>query len=235
MVGNWPDGYARLAMDYLMNLSPRPQIIVVEEAHAMDYNAYISELQARTGQSWNGVFQGHCASGGWNGSWCTASDDEGVGIFTSFPIVSSDRSYLASSADAYHSARALVRAAVNVNGVVVQVFGTHMQTDAYNEIQARYYSMQQFRSWATNFSTPQIVAGDFNADPDQIDSSSGMGGAFYDVGTGLSYPTPSPYSHLDYWFYDVSGKARVQSASVDTSPGTFSDHAPVKATFSLAP
>ena len=69
------------------------------------------------------------------------SEDEGVGVFTSLPLVSASAIYLP-FADGYHSARAAVRAAVGVNGVTVQVFGIHLQGQAV----ARYTSMTTLRA-----------------------------------------------------------------------------------------
>src|SRR5207302_1829067 len=74
------DYHARLAIDLLMNMSPRPQIIQVEEARLSRLGSYLSELQAQTGQTWNAAYETHCPLGGWNGSWCTASEDEMVAI-----------------------------------------------------------------------------------------------------------------------------------------------------------
>jgi endonuclease/exonuclease/phosphatase family metal-dependent hydrolase len=234
--------HAAVAMDYIMNMSPRPQIIVIEEAHQSQFNTYLSELQNQTGQTWHGVMQTHCPLGAWNGSWCTSSEDEGVAILSPFSIISSDKSYLP-YADCWHSARAIARAALNVNGVTVQVFGTHLQTGScgINVQQQRYNSMSWLKSWASGFSTPQVVAGDFNADPNQIDTAQGMNGSFVEawslVGSGLGYTafTPNPSMHIDYWFSDASLKAMPQSIEVVTTAGTFSDHCPVRATYAFNP
>lgn len=225
---------ARTVMDYLAALSPQPQVIVIEEGRQSQYATYISELQARTGLTWSGVFQPHCPSNAWNGSSCTVAEDEGVGVFTSLPIVGSSTTYLP-YADAYHSARSAVRVAVNAGGRTLHVMGTHLQ----GWISPRISSMIAFKSWASGFSTPQIVGGDFNADPDQIDISSAMGSAFVDSwsvvgsGRGLTASTPSPLYKLDYWFADTSGTALPLWTYVVTSAGTISDHFPVAAYFTL--
>ena len=226
--------HARTAMDYLAALSPQPQVIVIEEAYQSLYATYVSELQSRTGQTWSGVFLTHCPPGAWNGSWCTVAEDEGVGVFTSLPILGSSTTYLP-YADGYHSARAVVRVAVNVGGKTLQVFGAHLQ----GAVAARNASMPVLRNWASGFSTPQIIAGDFNADPDQIDAPTGMGGAFVDSwslvgsGRGLTCTTPSPTMKLDYWFADATGSAQPLWTYVVTSTGTVSDHFPVAAYFSV--
>jgi endonuclease/exonuclease/phosphatase family metal-dependent hydrolase len=229
--------HAQTVIDYLAALSPQPQVIVIEEAHQFQYNTYINELLNRTGRSWSGAFQTHCPPGAWNGSSCTSSEDEGVGVFTSLPVLGSSAIYLP-YADSWHSARAAVRLAVSVSGETVQVFGTHLQSD---NAPARYASMTVLKGWAINYSVPQLVAGDFNADMNQIDTTAGMLPSFIDswalVGSGAGFtdPTPSPLYKLDYWLADVTGKAQPNWSSVVTGTGTVSDHFPVQTSFTIRP
>jgi len=97
--------------------------------------------------------------------------------------------------------------------------------------------MRDLKAWAGNFSSPQIAAGDFNADPDQIDTTSGMLPSFVDtwgsVGTGSRFTAfgPNPSMKLDYWFADPSGRAVPQTSEVVYSTGGVSDHYPIQATF----
>jgi endonuclease/exonuclease/phosphatase family metal-dependent hydrolase len=120
----------------------------------------------------------------------------------------------------------------------VQVFATHLQTGGCaDDAGSRYASMSLLKSWAANYSAPQIAAGDFNADPDQIDTTSGMVPSFVDTwsvagsGRGFTSFTPTPSMKIDYWFEDNQGRANVQSTEVITATGTMSDHYPVRATF----
>jgi endonuclease/exonuclease/phosphatase family metal-dependent hydrolase len=227
--------HARTVIDHLAALSPQPQVLVLTEARASQYNTYLNELQLRTPYTWRGVFLSECPHGGWNGSSCISSEDEGTVVFTSLPVVGSSTTYLP-YADAWHSARALIRLAVNVNGTTVHVLGTHLQP---NNAAARNASMVYLRSYAANFPAPQLVAGDFNADPDQIDV--GMLPNFVNtwflvnVGRGLTSFTPNPTMQLDYWFADASGRARPNWSSVVTSTGIVSDHFPVHASFTVRP
>ena len=230
------EGHARLAMDMLMNISPRPEVVVIEEAWYGNYGAYIDELQQQTGQTWHGAWATLCAPGDWNGSSCSTWY-EGVAIFSTYDIVATDFIELPFW-DCWTSARPVLRAALNVNGTTVQVFGTHLQTGGCtDDATSRYRSMSMLKSWASNFSKPQIVAGDFNADPDQIDTSSGMAPNFVDswsvVGSGSGYTAFSgaPTMKLDYWFSDSGGGAAAQSSEVITWTGGISDHFPVRTTF----
>jgi endonuclease/exonuclease/phosphatase family metal-dependent hydrolase len=238
--------HAQLAMDLLMATSPRPQIITIAEGWLEHFNDYINELEAQTGQTWYGAFATHCPPGAWNGTTCTATptfpllSDQGVGIFSTFPIVSTSSTFFP-FADCWDSARGAVQAAINVNGTIVQVFATHLQTGGCaDDAQSRYNSMAMLRTWASGFSTPQLVAGDFNADMNQIDTPQGMLGAFVDSwavvgsGPGFTCATPDPTMKLDYWFADPSGTAQPLSSSVVTSTGMVSDHYPVAAMFQIA-
>ena len=221
----------------MLGLSPQPQVVIFQEAHQSVASAYLDQFQVRTGQTWQGVFKTHCPPGAFNGSSCSGSEDEGVAVFTSFPILNSSGLLMAGSGNQWHSARAAVRAAISINGIVTQVFSMHLPVTR----DARYAGMASFKSWAGGFSKPQLVGGDFNADPDQIDISQGMGSAFIDswsiVGVNVGYTafTPSPTMKLDYLFGDNTGKVSPLSSAVITSMGTFSDHFPVTGLFTVRP
>ena len=159
--------------------------------------------------------------------------DEGVAVFSSFRVVDSSTKWLP-YAHLDHAARAAVRLGIDVNGVTVQVFGVHLQV---GNASARNSSMTMLKAWGCNYAAPQLAAGDFNADPDQIRHDSrhetrrrGLVVACR-LGRGLTCNTPSPTMKLDYWFADASGRARVEWTYVNTGTGTVSDHFPVVASF----
>jgi endonuclease/exonuclease/phosphatase family metal-dependent hydrolase len=229
--------HARVAMDTLMAIGPRPEVIAIQEADSAMFSTYIDELQQQTGKTWYGAFATHCEPGKWNGSSCTTAWYQGVGIFSTHPILNSS-STLLPYADCWTSARAALRAAISVNGTTVQVMTTHLQTGSCTDVAtARYNSMAKLKSWASNYSKPQIVAGDFNADPNQIDTTAGMLPAFLDtwpmVGSGKSFSAfgPSPSMKIDYWFTDAGLRAQPVSSYVALGTGSTSDHYPVQTTF----
>jgi endonuclease/exonuclease/phosphatase family metal-dependent hydrolase len=235
-VNDYTETHARQAMDRALAVSPRPQVIAIQEAWSTFSAAYIDQLQKKTGQTWYGVFQQMCPPGAWNGSTCTKTWDQVVGILSTFPIVSSSAIYLP-YADCWTSARPALRAQLNVNGAAVQVFNVHLQTGGCTDVAtARYKSMSLIKTWAATHSTPQIVAGDFNADPDQIDTTQGMRPNFVEtwrlVGTGSRYTAlgSNPTMKLDYWFTDASLKAQPLASEV-IDCGSISDHRAVRATF----
>jgi endonuclease/exonuclease/phosphatase family metal-dependent hydrolase len=149
-----------------------------------------------------------------------------------------------------------LRAAFNVNGTVVQVFALHLQTGGCeNDAQSRYNSLAMFKTWASGNSVPQIVGGDYNATPDQIDTTQGMLPNFVDTwsvvgsGQGLTWPSvgaltapfvhagvtsPVPIYKIDYLFTDSSETAQPISTEVVTSAsGAVSDHYPVFTMFRI--
>jgi endonuclease/exonuclease/phosphatase family metal-dependent hydrolase len=235
---DFSDAAAREEMARALTINPRPQVIAIQEGWIQFYNSYLDELQRRTGQTWYGAFQTLCPTGGWNGSSCTVSYDQGLAIFSAFPIVNTSAIYLP-FADCWNSARAALRAAINVNGKIVQFFNTHLQTGCGDVLSSRYQSMTMIKDWARNYSTPQIVAGDFNADPDQILSTSGMAPNFNDswpiagVGNRHTYPASAPTMKLDYLLFDASGTARPIASETITGIGPVSDHLPVRTTFEV--
>ena len=231
------ESHARTAMDLLLATTPQPEVIVIEEAYQQWFSTYIDELQQRTGRTWQGVFATHCAPNNWTGSACSTPWYQGIGIFTTHAITSSN-STLFPFADCWTSARVGLRAAIDVGGTTVQVFAMHLQTGSCTDVrQARFNSMSQLKAWAANYSGPQIVAGDFNADMDQIDTTQGMLPNFLDswpiVGSGNGFTAliPGPTMKLDYWFSDSGGGAVPTSTAVVTATGSVSDHYPVQATF----
>jgi endonuclease/exonuclease/phosphatase family metal-dependent hydrolase len=224
--------HALSAIDYVMAMTPEPQVVVLDEAHQSFFNTYVNELQARSGKTWRGAFRTHCPPGAWNGSSCTGSEDEGVGVFTSLPVLDSG-STLLPGADQWHSARAATRLTVSVGGVATQVFGVHLAVNA----PARATAMSALRAYAAGYSAPRLVAGDFNADKDQIEPamSPDFVNSWSQVGVGNGYTafTPSPTMKLDYWLEDSSGRAKPAWSVVVTTPGTFSDHYAVINSFSI--
>ena len=126
----------------------------------------------------------------------------------------------------------------------MQVFATHLQTGGCeNDAQSRYNSIAMLKTWARGYSTPQLVAGDFNATPDQIDTTQGMLPNFVDtwsvMGSGPGYTWPSiqvqsaPIYKLDFWLSDRSDTAQPIWTEVIRSTGTTSDHYPVAAIFRI--
>jgi endonuclease/exonuclease/phosphatase family metal-dependent hydrolase len=230
--------HARQTMDQLMAQGPQAEVVVIVEAYLGHLGVYIDELQKQTGKTWYGVFGTECAPGYWNGSSCTSQWYQGAAILSRYPITSNSVKYFPYQ-DCWSSARVGLRAALDVNGTPLQVFAMHLQTGGcQNDATSRYNSMRDFKSWASGYSAPQHVAGDFNADPDQIDTTQGMSPNFTDSwsavgGSAFRFTAlgSNPTMKLDYWFSDTSGRALPVDSRVITATGSMSDHFPLHTTF----
>jgi len=237
-INDGSENHARQTMDLLMAQGPQAEVVVIVEAYQSLLGVYIDELQRQTGKTWYGMFGTECAPGNWNGSTCTQQWYQGGAILSTHPITSNSVKYFPYP-DCWSSARVGMRAALDVNGTTVQVFAMHLQTGGcQNDAQSRYNSMRDFKSWASGYSQPQLVAGDFNADPDQIDTGSGMSPNFVDSwslvgGSNFRFTAlgSNPTMKLDYWFSDNGGRATPIESRVITGTGSVSDHFPLHATF----
>jgi len=236
-INDGSEAHARLSMDMLLSSGPRPDVIVIEEAWQTMYNVYIDELQRQTGQTWYGAWASACPTGNWNGSGCSTVWNEGMAIFSTRRITDTSSMFFP-YVDCWTSARVGLRAQIDVNGLPVQIFSMHLQTGSCaNDAQSRYNSMRDFKAWASQYSAPQLVGGDFNADADQIDTPQGMSPNFVDswplVGSGFHFSAllPNPVMKLDYWFSDASMRATPTTSVINTGTGSVSDHYPVEATF----
>jgi endonuclease/exonuclease/phosphatase family metal-dependent hydrolase len=215
-----------------MAMTPQPQVVVLQEVRESLYGTYISELESRSGRNWQGVFRTHCPPGGWNGSSCASSEDEGVAVFSSLPVVGSGTTFLP-GADQWHSARGAARLAVSVGGVTLQVLSVHLPITS----SARATAMSALKSYASRFSAPQVIGGDFNAGRDE--ARSGMSPDFVDswtqVGAGNGYTAfaPSPSMKIDFVFEDDGARAKPAWSVVVTATGSFSDHYPIINSYSI--
>jgi len=129
---------------------------------------------------------------------------EGNLILSKFPIVSTGSLYMSYS-------RSVARVMVNVGGRNINFFATHLDDGSST---GRYTEVGELMNWASGFSDPKIIAGDFNAGPDQAEIGL-MVGSYFDswneamnAGTAVAYPdnpvawmTRTRRGRIDYVFY----------------------------------
>jgi endonuclease/exonuclease/phosphatase family metal-dependent hydrolase len=136
--------------------------------------------------------------------------------------------------------RGVAQMAIVVNGRIVNLFSTHVE---YENAAWRPIQIAEAVSWATNFSEPRIVMGDFNTWPATSDyaiiatmyqdawaAASSAGTARSYNGTGATHGA----SRFDYVFSSKLATLALQSVNVpDTRiDGVYpSDHDPVVAVF----
>jgi endonuclease/exonuclease/phosphatase family metal-dependent hydrolase len=226
-------------MDFLAALTPRPDVIVLQEAKSSLIATYKSRLQFRTGQTWNHVFALHCRTQAPGGASCQIwSPDEGVLLLTPLPIVSSEAHYL-KRADEHWNWRGAVRAMVTVGTTNVNIFNVHLPVTTSSTIAA----VADLKAWAGGHASPRLIGGDFQAKPDdpEIEEPDGMtgpnGGQYREAcrelpGSTCGPTSPNGMSQIDYWFADQAGTADEVHATVPAS-GTLSDHKPVLVTYEI--
>jgi endonuclease/exonuclease/phosphatase family metal-dependent hydrolase len=189
---------------------------------------YAALLKAQTGKTWYYVFAQR--DGGTNG--------QGNLILSTFPLEAKDDYTLSWS-------RSVARAQMLVNGIRVNVFSTHLDSESSGR---RATQMVQLKAWAASFSQQWIFAGDFNAWPGAAEIAN-MTSTNYDAwaqavaaGTDIAYAGNTAgntrNSRIDYVFYSKSAsRLKLKSTQVfDTraSNGVSpSDHRPVMATFEV--
>lgn len=157
----------------------------------------------------------------------------GTAILSNFPILDWDNTYLPRFAN--HEQRGLLRARINVRGVPVQVYNTHLQHNDAAERVAQAQAITQL------IGTPEesvVLVGDLNATPaapeirtfaeNLVDAWEAAG-----VGEGHTHPAEDPTHRIDYILQ--SGDVVARTIAVVTSPvaATASDHLPVVADLAL--
>jgi len=184
---------------------------------------YAALLKSATGRPWYYTFAQR--DGGTTG--------QGNLILSTFPIEAAEGKTLSHS-------RAVARAQIRVNGVIVNVFSTHLHADSAS---FRVTEMAELQAWVSAFPQQQIIAGDFNAWPGASEISNMTGFAYDAWATAQASRTSIAYdgneaghtrnSRIDYiWYSRKASKLTVKAAQVfDT--GEASDHRPVMAIFQV--
>ena len=189
---------------------------------------YASLLKSLTGKTWYYNFAQR--SGGTNG--------QGNLLLSTFPIEIGDDYTLSYT-------RSVARVQILVNGIRVNVFSTHLDSDYSSR---RTTQINELKSWVSAFSQQHVVAGDFNAWPGTSEISS-MTSSFYDAwavakanGTAVAYSGNEAgntrNTRIDYVFYSKSAARLVLTGvrvyDVRDANGIMpSDHRPLMATFDV--
>lgn len=192
---------------------------------------YRALLEAKTGKRWYSHFAQEF------GAW--TSNGKGSEILSTFPFDSTDMTTLSYS-------RVIAAATVTVNGRILTLMETHLDPDsqAYRLTEAK-----QAITWALARPENRIIAGDFNAWPDQSsiaemrktyadswEQATAIGKAFTFAGNNPIGATKN--GRIDYIFYSrgASNLTVIQSQVVDmrnTAGIMPSDHRPVVTTFEV--
>lgn len=156
----------------------------------------------------------------------------GTAILSRFPILESRNTLLPKFLDRSEQ-RGVLEALINVRGVPVRVFNTHLQNDrtGANYAAERTAQVAAILDLARAASGPAILLGDLNARPDWPELAPIYAAGYIDAwqaggeGDGYTISPLNPFARIDYIF--VSPTIAVRSATV---PRTLaSDHLPVVA------
>jgi endonuclease/exonuclease/phosphatase family metal-dependent hydrolase len=166
------------------------------------------------------------------------TNGQGNLILTTFAIEASDAYQLSYS-------RSVARVQILVNGIRVNVFSTHLDSDSASR---RTTQMNELKSWASSFAEQRILAGDFNAWPGAGELSN-MTSSYIDTwaaaklaGTAVAYAGNEAgntrNSRIDYVFLSKGASRTTIKGSrvydVRNSSGVSpSDHRPVMTTFEV--
>lgn len=158
----------------------------------------------------------------------------GVAVLSRHPITEIDHRRYGHLREAER--RGFVRVAVLVGGRLVNFVTTHLD---YQHADNRLYETKQLLAALEAITTPLVVVGDFNDEPDG-DSYKAMtekfadGWAESDKGSkreGLTYPADKPSKTIDYVFYRRGARTRARGAKVVNTLA--SDHLPLVAVVEL--
>lgn len=164
---------------------------------------YETKLEAMTGKDWHSV---------WAPSPRATSTPEGNFALSSLPIIASSTLQIDSTpgTDSTDTERSAVQITVEVNGVPLNVFGTHLPLNATH----RQTHIDTLLSWVADFQAPRLFGGDFNMLAGTTEYGR-MAGAFADVWPRLAFTdegftmdsrasaggTPG---RIDYWWQEKS-------------------------------
>jgi endonuclease/exonuclease/phosphatase family metal-dependent hydrolase len=193
-----------------------------------DLAIYLSLLKQLTGRTWYGRFV--VGSG--------ASTGIGNAILSKTPFDTTSSHLLSHG-------RALLHAAITVNGRTINFFSTHLDA---NSTSYRLQEIGELTTIAAGMSQQRIICGDFNAWPGSSENST-MTQSYYDgwavsksAGTSIS-ASDNPNgntrnSRIDYVYYSHGASdlvlKSVQVVDTRSSSGVMpSDHRPVLATFTV--
>lgn len=153
----------------------------------------------------------------------------GTAVLSRYPILSSGNTHLPNGPGGQQ--RGLLKVVIDVEGVEVSVYNTHLQ----NKID--YLKVAQMRRIASIIGAdddPKILGGDFNTHPGSaphdiaetvLDDSWAAGS-----GPGLTHPSRTPRGRIDYLMHGGDG---ITALSADVLAVTSSDHRPVRATYRI--
>lgn len=164
----------------------------------------------------------------------SATNQYGTAILSRYPILNSRNVLLPAPPGTQQ--RGLLHATIDVNGILVSVYGTHLENTS------RVARLKQIRAIAPILAAdprPEIFGGDLNATPTSrvvVGARSVVRDTWTSVGTGAgwTHPAQNPRMRIDYLFYRSGSGVSVDPLHAQVLPPVVSDHRAVGANYRLA-
>jgi endonuclease/exonuclease/phosphatase family metal-dependent hydrolase len=219
-------------MDLMASLMP--DVIAWQELAEWDNNMpaiYKAGLERRTGRTWTALYARHVETS-------PISAAQGSGLMTWLPVDAQEVLRLDYPADPTDTVknRAAIRFQITVNDVPVHVVTTHLDhLDAAN----RRSQLDRVQAWVKPLGSARIVAGDFNAEPEDPTTWTGWRMEYTDVWQLLNRDkgwtmdlraTTKQPGRIDYQWH-----AGVEPLAISVVKTTLSDHNALLADYRIAP
>ena len=176
-----------------------PDVVGLCEVPAGNVPVLIALLTQKTGRTWFSQFAPKYVG-----------TDEGNLILSWHAFSGVNATFLSAN-------RSVAQATISIGGQNVNFFATHLD-DALSSNRAA--EVGELKNWASNFSEPRIIVGDFNGGPDTTEALS-MTASYIDswsrsmdLGTAVAYPdnpvgiyTRTRRGRIDYIFYSSQNSA----------------------------
>ena len=157
----------------------------------------------------------------------------GTAILSRFPIVSSSNTALPAPPGTQQ--RGLLHAVLDVGGVEVSVYDTHLESTSWA---AREQQMRTIVPVLRSDPRPKLLGGDLNAVPSSpvlTTARTVMGDTWESVGRGPGYTSPAghPSKRIDQQLYADGSGIRLVPTAARVLPSSVSDHRAVLATYRI--
>ncbi|MDC3412161.1 endonuclease/exonuclease/phosphatase family protein [Aquibacillus sp. 3ASR75-11] len=120
----------------------------------------------------------------------------GIAILSKYPIIESENIELSSYGN---EPRGLLRTKIDVGGILVSVFNTHLGLDTSE----RLAQIKEITRVTSSFVRPRILLGDFNAEPNSEEikwllHEGDFVDCFKEIENAVTFPADNPNRRIDY-------------------------------------
>ncbi len=163
----------------------------------------------------------------------SARNSYGTAILSRYPVESFHNTLLPAPPGTQQ--RGLLRATIDVDGIRISVYGTHLE---HTSADARLQQMRVIAPILRADPLPKIFGGDLNARPgspvlDAVTNVARDTWATVGVGSGLTHPVDNPRTRIDFLLYAGGSTADLVPLNTDVLDSAVSDHRAVWASYQL--